>query len=74
MGSGIFGLTDGIGQIYVEISSGTFVSNGNITKLESIDKWVRDTLIWAVELQDRAEKYHRSLIEASVKTETLSPN
>ena len=70
MGSGIFGLTDGIGQIYVEISSGTFVSNGNITKLESIDKWVRDTLIWAVELQDRAEKYHRSLIEASVKTET----
>ena len=66
----MFCLNNGIGQIYVEISYGTIVSDGNISKLESIYKWVRDTLIWAVDLQDRAEKYLRSLIEGSIKFET----
>ena len=61
----MFVISDGFGQIYVEISTGTSVSDEDLIRLESINKWVKDTLSWAVKWQERAEKYHRSLLEGS---------
>jgi len=58
----MFVIGGGFEQIYVEISTGTSVSSGDMKLLGSIEKWVEDTLFWATELRDRAEKYYRSLL------------
>ena len=40
-----------------------------MTELESIDKWVEDVLVWAVNLQDEAKEYHASLVKGLAGSE-----